>query len=70
MLRALRRPTTPIQPRDTGAREARDGLGGRASARKRRNVEMDPIEAILGVDVFFAQEAVIDYGTSSLFLKE
>jgi clan AA aspartic protease (TIGR02281 family) len=29
-----------------------------------------PVEAILGVDVFDRQKAVIDYGSSSLFLKE
>ena len=29
-----------------------------------------PIEAILGVDVYEAQAAVIDYGSSSLFLRE
>ncbi len=29
-----------------------------------------PVEAILGVDVFDTQAAVIDYGSSSLFLKE
>jgi aspartyl protease family protein len=30
----------------------------------------DPVDAILGVDVFETQSAVIDYGSSSLFLKE
>jgi hypothetical protein len=30
----------------------------------------DPVDAILGVDVFESQSAVIDYGSSSLFLKE
>jgi hypothetical protein len=30
----------------------------------------EPVDAILGVDVFEAQSAVIDYGSSSLFLKE
>jgi aspartyl protease len=29
-----------------------------------------PIDVILGVDVFERQEAVIDYGSSSLFLKD
>jgi predicted aspartyl protease len=29
-----------------------------------------PVEAVLGVDVFERQEAVIDYGSSSLFLKD
>lgn len=29
----------------------------------------DPVDAILGVDVFEAQAAVIDYGSSSLYLK-
>jgi hypothetical protein len=29
-----------------------------------------PVEAILGVDVFDRQKAVIDYGSSSLFLKD
>ena len=29
-----------------------------------------PVDVILGVDVFDNQAAVIDYGTSSLFLKE
>ena len=29
-----------------------------------------PIDVILGVDVFERQAAVIDYGTSSLFLKD
>jgi len=29
-----------------------------------------PVEAILGVDVFDRQAAVIDYATSSLFLKD
>ncbi|MDH3198466.1 MAG: retroviral-like aspartic protease family protein [Candidatus Krumholzibacteria bacterium] len=29
-----------------------------------------PIDAILGADVFDAQSAVIDYGSSSLYLKE
>jgi clan AA aspartic protease (TIGR02281 family) len=29
-----------------------------------------PVEAILGVDVFEAQAAVIDYGSQSLFLRE
>jgi predicted aspartyl protease len=28
-----------------------------------------PVDAILGVDVFEAHEAVIDYGSSSLYLK-
>ena len=30
----------------------------------------DPVEVILGVDVFEAQAAVIDYGSASLFLRE
>ena len=30
----------------------------------------DPVDAILGVDVFETQSAVIDYGSASLFLKE
>jgi len=30
----------------------------------------DPVDAILGADVFETQSAVIDYGNSSLFLKE
>lgn len=30
----------------------------------------DPVDAILGVDVFETHSAVIDYGSSSLFLKE
>jgi hypothetical protein len=29
-----------------------------------------PVEVILGVDVFERQAAVIDYGSSSLFLKD
>jgi hypothetical protein len=29
-----------------------------------------PVDAILGVDVFDRQSAVIDYGSNSLFLKE
>jgi hypothetical protein len=29
-----------------------------------------PVDVILGVDVFDRQSAVIDYGSSSLFLKE
>jgi Aspartyl protease len=29
-----------------------------------------PVDVILGVDVFDRQSAVIDYGTSSLFLKD
>jgi Aspartyl protease len=29
-----------------------------------------PVDVILGVDVFDAQAAVIDYGTASLFLKD
>jgi hypothetical protein len=29
----------------------------------------EPVEVILGVDVFDAQSAVIDYGSNSLFLK-
>lgn len=29
----------------------------------------EPVEAILGVDVFEAQAAIIDYGSSSLFLR-
>jgi hypothetical protein len=29
-----------------------------------------PVEAVLGVDVYEAQAAVIDYGTSSLFLRD
>jgi hypothetical protein len=29
-----------------------------------------PVDAILGVDVFDAQAAVIDYGSSSLFLRD
>jgi hypothetical protein len=29
-----------------------------------------PVEAILGVDVFDRQAAVIDYATASLFLKD
>ena len=29
-----------------------------------------PVEAILGVDVYEAQAAVIDYGSSSLFLRD
>lgn len=29
-----------------------------------------PVEAVLGVDVFAGQKAVIDYGSSSLFLKD
>jgi hypothetical protein len=29
-----------------------------------------PIEAILGVDVYEAQAAVIDYGSASLFLRD
>jgi predicted aspartyl protease len=29
-----------------------------------------PVEAILGVDVFDRQKAVIDYGSGSLFLKD
>ena len=29
-----------------------------------------PVEAVLGVDVFDRQKAVIDYGSSSLFLKD
>jgi len=29
-----------------------------------------PVDVILGVDVFERQAAVIDYGTSSLFLKD
>jgi hypothetical protein len=29
-----------------------------------------PIELIIGVDVFTAHQAVIDYGSSSLFLKQ
>ena len=30
----------------------------------------EPVDAILGADVFESQSAVIDYGSSSLFLKE
>ena len=30
----------------------------------------DPVDAIFGVDVFESQSAIIDYGGSSLFLKE
>jgi clan AA aspartic protease (TIGR02281 family) len=29
-----------------------------------------PVEAILGIDVFEAQSAIIDYGSRSLFLRE
>jgi len=29
-----------------------------------------PVEAVLGADVFDRQKAVIDYGSSSLFLKD
>jgi hypothetical protein len=29
-----------------------------------------PVEAVLGADVFVRQKAVIDYGSSSLFLKD
>jgi hypothetical protein len=29
-----------------------------------------PVDVILGVDVFDTQEAVIDYGSASLFLRE
>jgi hypothetical protein len=29
-----------------------------------------PVEAVVGVDVYEAQAAVIDYGTSSLFLRD
>ena len=31
---------------------------------------VDPVDVILGVDVFEAHEAVIDYGSASLFLRD
>ena len=34
------------------------------------NKQASPVDVILGADVFEKQAAVIDYGTSSLFLKD
>ncbi len=76
------RPDRRCEPRDSRARRCELSLG-EVQPRPRALLAMDlthvnqslalkgeaPVDAILGADVFEAQAAVIDYGSSSLFLK-